>query len=79
MPLRYNNEQSAQVLKDIEAVQGNSWLPRSVYLHTDKKGFKRLYMLSPLQRVFMFYEDPNFSTCKWGLLGWAGCFSIGLL
>ena len=61
MVLRYSNEQSAQILKDIEAKQGNSWLPRGVYLHTDKKGFKRIFMLSRLQRIFIFFEDPNFS------------------
>ena len=44
----------------MENRQGLCWLPSNIYVHTDKKGFKRLYVLSLAQRVFMFFEDPKF-------------------
>jgi len=45
---------------EMENKQGQCWLPSNIYIHTDKKGFKRLYVLSLAQRVFMFFEDPKF-------------------
>lgn len=59
-PVRYSNEKSA-LLKAIEERQGTNLLPGRIYVHTDDKGFKRLYILNFLQRVFMFFEDPKAS------------------
>ena len=59
MALRFNNDRSS-LFKELEEKQGKSYLPGVVYVHTDKKGFKRIYMLNLLQRIFIFFEDPKF-------------------
>jgi voltage-gated potassium channel Kch len=49
------------MLAKVEMEQGKCLLPSKVYVHTDKKGFKRLYVLGIIQRIFMFFEDPKSS------------------
>jgi len=57
MAVRYNND--SEILYEMESKQGATLLPLNTYIHTDKKGFKRLYVLSLPQRVFMFLEDAK--------------------
>eukprot|EP00605_Chrysophyceae_sp_TOSAG23-4_P000825 GSChrysophyteH1.ASY1.ANO1.915.1 assembled CDS len=60
MSVRYSNDKSVAI-RELEEKQGSTYLPGDIYIHTDKKGFKRLYILNTVQRIFMFFEDPKFS------------------
>jgi hypothetical protein len=62
MVRKYNNERSSQ-LKELESKQGTTYFPGNIFVHTDNKGFKRLYLLNAWQRIFMFFEDPKLSIC----------------
>ena len=59
-PVRYSNSKSL-LLAELEEKQGNSLLPLRIYVHSDKRGFKRLYLLDYFQRIFIFFEDPKAS------------------
>ena len=59
-PVRYTNDKSS-LLDEIESKQGATYFPASIYVHTDKRGFKRLYILDYAQRYFIFFEDPKTS------------------
>lgn len=60
-PVRYSNDKSL-LLCELEERQGSTLIPQRVYVHSDKKGFKRLYLLDFFQRIFMFFEDPKASS-----------------
>lgn len=49
------------MLKELEDKQGTALFPLRVYVHSDNKGFKRLYLLDIFQRIFIFFEDPKAS------------------
>ena len=74
MAVRYDNDKN-QLLINLETEQGASFFPSKIYVHTDKKGFKRLYILNKMHRTFMFFEDPKFS-----VLGqYFGTFMLGVI